>query len=287
MKRFLSEPLVHFLVLGAGLFLLYAWRGGSGASTERVVIGAGQIEHLVAGFARTWLRPPTPEELQGLLQDHVREELASREALALGLDRDDVIVRRRLRQKLEFLTEDLAALAEPGEDELAAYLRANPQSYELEPHFTFRQVFLSPERRGEALEAEAARLLAQLRATPDSADEAGDPTLLPEGLELAGASEIDRLFGEDFARSLDSVEPGDWAGPLRSAYGLHLVRVDAREAGRLPELDEVREAVSRDWFAARKRAALDAFYRGLLERYEVVIEPQSPSASPNSDGEAR
>jgi len=277
MKRFLREPLVHFLVLGAVLFTLYAWRGGSGLPVERVVIGAGQLEHLAAVFTRTWMRPPTAEELHGLLQDHVREELAAREALALGLERDDVIVRRRLRQKLEFLTEDLAALAEPSESELEAHLRAHPEGYELEPRITFRQVFLSPERRGERLEADALELLTQLTAAPDSADEAGDPTLLPEGLELAGTSEIDRLFGEEFAASLATVEPGTWTGPLSSAFGLHLVRVDVREAGRLPELGEVRDAVNRDWFAARKSAALDAFYAELLERYEVVIEPFPPS----------
>jgi hypothetical protein len=279
--RLLREPLVHFLVLGAALFALYAWRGGSEPSA-RIVIGAGQLEHLAAGFARTWLRAPTPEELQGLLRDHVREELATREALALGLDRDDTIVRRRLRQKLEFLTEDLVGLAEPSEAELAEYLRAHLEAYELEPRFTFEQVFLSPERRGEALDADAQRLLAELRATPELED--GDPTLLPAGLELAGTSEIDRIFGGDFARALGALAPGDWDGPLRSAFGLHLVRIAAREAGRLPELDEVREAVSRDWFAERKRAALDAFYADLLGRYEVVIEPELPASSAASTG---
>jgi hypothetical protein len=285
MKRFLREPLVHFLVLGAALFALDRWRGGAAEARERIVIGAGQLEHLAAGFARTWLRPPTPEELRGLVRDHVREELATREALTLGLDRDDTIVRRRLRQKLEFLTEDVASLAEPSEAELETWLRAHPQAYELEPRFTFQQVFLSPERRGEALEADAQRLLAELRAQPEL--EAGDPTLLPEGLELAGTSEIERLFGDDFARALAALEPGGWGGPLRSAFGLHLVRIGARETGRLPELAEVREAVSRDWFAAKKRAALDAFYDGLLERYEVVIEPPPSSEGPDEAGQTR
>lgn len=288
MKRLLREPLVHFLVLGAALFAIYELRNGSGAPAGRIVIGAGQIEHLAAGFARTWMRPPTQEELAGLLRDHVREELATREALALGLDRDDTIVRRRLRQKLEFLTEDLAGLAEPTDAELEAFLRAHPGSFAVEPRFSFQQVFLSPERRGEELEADARALLEELATAgaDPTASERGDPTLLPEALELASASEIDRLFGDGFARALETAEPGRWAGPLRSGYGLHLVLVGASEVGRLPDLAEAREAVSREWFAVRRQEALDAFYAQLLERYEVVIEPLPPAPVDSSPGAA-
>ena len=151
MKRWLREPLVHFLVLGAALFLFYEWRGGGGGpGSSRIVIGSGQIEHLAAGFARTWSRPPTEAELKGLIDDWVREEIATREAMAMGLDRDDTVLRRRLRQKLEFLVEDAAAAAPTTDAELEAWLGEHADSYAVPPEITLRQVFVSPERHGDA-----------------------------------------------------------------------------------------------------------------------------------------
>ena len=280
----LREPLLHFAILGAILFWLSGARGGLGGPDRRIALGAGDVAQLVAGFERTWQRPPTQQELDGLLEDRVREEIYYREALALGLDRDDTIVRRRMRQKLEFLSEDLAAV-EPGEAELEAWLAANRAAFREEPRLSFRQVYLSRDRRGEALRADAERLLAKLRAAGDAAEpaEAGDPLLLPgESAELS-RSEVARLFGGGFAARVFELAPGRWEGPVESAYGLHLVLVRARREGRDPALAEVRDAVAREWLADRRQQAREDLYRELRSRYQVEIAaPRSP-ASPAAE----
>ena len=164
MKSILREPLVHFLLLGGLLFLFFEWRGSGGPTSSRIVITPGLVEHLASGFARTWQRPPTDAELKGLIDDYVKEEIATREAVGMGLDRDDTIIRRRLRQKLEFLVEDAASSAPPTDAELQAWLDEHPQSFRAEPQLAFRQVYVSPERRGASAATDAEKLLARLRA---------------------------------------------------------------------------------------------------------------------------
>jgi hypothetical protein len=270
--RILREPLLHFFVLGAGLFALFAWlRGPLADSPERIHVDAARVEQLALGFARTWQRPPTQEELAGLLNDYVREEILYREALALGLDRDDTIVRRRMRQKLEFLSEDIAPVADPDEAALTRHLVEHADAYRIEPRIALRQVFVSRDRRGDAALADAQALLLRLSTDP-SAAEAGDASLLPDVLPLAPLGEVARVFGEAFAEEVAELPAGQWSGPVESGFGLHLVLVEQREEGRTPALDEVREAVRNDWLAARRAEANEAFYRSLRERYEVTVD---------------
>jgi hypothetical protein len=279
----LREPLVHFLLIGGALFALFRWTGGSGGpDSNRIVIGPGQVEHLAGTFARTWSRPPTHEELKGLVDEYVREEMATREARSMGLDREDTVIRRRLRQKLEFLVEDAAEAVPPTEAELQAWLDAHPETYRREPQVAFRQVFLSPDRRGKATEAEAKALLRRLeRAGPGADIEGlGDSIMLPDEFDLAPLSLASRTFGNDFARRLEEIEPGHWTGPVRSGYGLHLVLVRERVEGRAPALDDVRDAVVRDLLASRRKQRLEAMYDKLLARYTVVIEMPDAQASP-------
>jgi hypothetical protein len=163
-RSFLREPLVHFLLLGALLFVYFEWKGGgSGPGSTRITITPGLVEHLASGFARTWQRPPTDEELKGLVDEHVKEEIATREALAMGLDRDDAIIRRRLRQKMEFLAEDAVDQVQPTDAELQAWLDRHPEAFRAESRLALRQVYVSTERRGASARAEAERLLARLR----------------------------------------------------------------------------------------------------------------------------
>ncbi len=189
----------------------------------------------------------------------------------MGLDRDDTIVRRRMRQKLEFVTEDAAALA-PSDAELQAYLRQHPDAFRTEPRLSFRQVYLSPERRGDAAEADARTLLARLGDAGAEASVKGDALMVPDALSDAPRGEVARLFGEDFATRLVEIEPGSWTGPVQSGYGWHLVFVRERTPGRIPELAEVRDAVEREWVAARRKEVVEATYQKLRERYTVVIE---------------
>ena len=281
MKRLLREPLLHFLLLGAGLFLAYGLlqRNGGGGEPGQILVTRGQIEHLALGFAKTWQRPPTPVELAGLVHDRVREEVYCREALALGLDQEDTVIRRRLRQKMEFVSDDIAALLEPTEAELEEYLRTHADSFRVEPRFTFRQVYLDPQKHGERLADEVAQLLTQLNQAGDGFDASalGDSLLLEPQFAGLPRGDVAKQFGEAFALELERLEPGHWRGPVESGYGVHLVFVSERTQGRLPLLAEVRDAVRREWDNARRLAANEAFYQELLGHYRVTIEGPEPA----------
>ena len=270
-RRLLREPLLHFLALGAALFVLFARVGGGDPAGHRIVVGRGTIDHLAATFRLTWQRPPTRAELDDLVADYVREEIYAREARALGLDQGDVVVNRRLRQKMELLAASAAEQEAPSDAELETWLREHADRYREEPRVTFRQVHLSRERRGAATDGDAARLLVELRAGADPAA-LGDPSLLPAELREAKLSDVAQQLGEAFAARVGELDPGAWTGPIESPYGAHLVRVESRTEGRSPPLVEAREAVLRDWQSARIDAAEETFYRALRDRYQVLIE---------------
>jgi hypothetical protein len=275
-KRILKEPLLHFLLLGAALFMAYGLMSepGSSSAPGNIVVTAGQVEHLVAGFAKTWQRPPTDGELKGLIDDWVRDEIATREATALGLDKGDTVIRRRLRQKLEFVSDDIAAQTEPTDADLSAYLQAYPESFRVEPQFTFSQVFLDPAKHGNNLARDTAQLSAQLKQLGAKVDSSalGDSLLLERTFQSAPTSEIAKQFGEEFAAALGELSPGQWQGPVESGYGVHLVLVRERTEGRLPELADVRDDVAREWANARRLELNGKFYEELLKRYTVTIE---------------
>ena len=275
MRRLLREPLVHFLALGALLFVLYgALNRGAPASSE-IVVDRARVESLAAQFARVWQRPPTPEELRGLVDDFVREEVLYREGLALRLDRDDPVIRRRVGQKVAFLA-DAQAATEASDTELQAWLDAHRDDYRVEPRTSLRQLYFDPARRGARLDADVAAARAALaRGVPG---ERGDTTLLPPALEAARTSELARVFGDRFAQAVAALPVGGWHGPVRSSYGVHLVEVRAREPARTPALAEVRPAVERDLLRARAEEAGEAFYRSLRERYTVRIEADAVTA---------
>ena len=185
------------------------------------------IENLVTGFTRTWQRPPTQDELQGLVRDYIREEAAYRQALALGLDRDDMIVRRRLRQKLEFVSEDLATRSEPSDAELQSFLQGHRGAFQTEPLFSFRQIYFNPQARGKAIHRDVSRVLGELQHFGSHAQDAdlGDPFLLQQNFEDVSLSDLKKTFGEQFASAISALPVGSWKGPIESGYGTHLVYV--------------------------------------------------------------
>jgi hypothetical protein len=288
----LKEPLLHFVVLAVGLFGLsrvYSNKPAPEPSqqsapeqvekparqlSDTIVVSQQRIESLILRWHKTWQRPPTREEVNGLIEDYIREEVFYREALAMGLDRDDTLIRRRLRQKLEFLAEDFADTVEPTDQELQQFLDEHPDSFRHEGRVTFRQVYLNRDRRGDSLEADAKHLLDKLRSKTDVEDSAelGDPFLLPHFHKDLRESEVANLFGRSFISQLRRVEIGKWSGPIESGYGVHLVLVHERTKGRLPELKEVRDAVRREWFASRRATSKEKFYQNLRQRYKVVVE---------------
>lgn len=272
MGKLLREPLLHFLILGAALFLVYdLGQETAQPGARRIVVTAAQVEQLAAQFSRTWLRPPTAAELDNLVERHVRGEVFYREAMAMGLGRDDPYVRNRLAIKLEFLLDDLSADAGPAEGELRRFLEKHPERFAEPARYSFHQVYLNPERH-DAPQAGAARLLAQLRGGADPAG-LGDVSMLPPGLAAASREEIARQFGEAFADTLAGLAPGDWEGPVASPFGLHLVRVTAHQPGRQPALAEIREAVLAEWREQRRRETRAQAYERLRERYEIIVAP--------------
>jgi hypothetical protein len=274
-QKFLREPLVHFLALGALVFLLFHLATGGHETQEgKIVVTGGKLEQLVTGFSRTWQRPPTHQELDGLVEDYIREEVLYREAMAMRLDKDDTIVRRRMRQKLEFLTEDAAAAAPSTDADLKEWLDKHPDKFHVEPMWAFSQVYFKASHAGDNASAAASKVLAQLDSAGDdiAAAELGDKTMLPHQLPLSRVDEITSIFGDEFARRIVQLERGRWIGPIQSGYGWHLVYVSDRTEARLRPLSEVREAVQREWLAARRKEIIDATYSKLREKYAVVVE---------------
>lgn len=259
--RTLREPLLWFLLAGAVLFVVTGRAGERGAGGEiRVTDAERQRLH------DQWLvqtgSPPTPVELERLVEQWIREEIYYREALALGLDEGDVIIRRRLVQKLAFLTEDLAAAAEPTADELAAYHARHADRYLQPARASFSHRYFSGQRR-EDPEAAA-------RAALADPDDAGDPFMLQRTYAARSDAEIAELFGGDFAAALADLPTGEWQGPIRSAYGWHLVRIEERLPARAPALEEVAQRVRADLIQERRTAANEAFFESLRGRYRVV-----------------
>ena len=276
---------MHFLALGALVFLLFHLVTSRGETQDgKIVVTRGKVEQLVTGFSRTWQRPPTQQELDGLVEDYIREEVLYREALAMGLDKDDTIVRRRMQQKLEFLIEDAAAAASPSDADLNEWLDKHPDKFQVEPTLAFSQVYFKATPTGDNASAAASKVLAQLDSVRESvaAAELGDTTLLPHQLPLSRVDEIASVFGHEFARRIAQLERGRWIGPIQSGFGWHLVYVSERTEGRLRPLSEVREAVQREWLAARRKEIVEATYNKLRGKYAVVVEGLPPQVNARS-----
>ena len=273
-RSWLREPLLHFLLLGAGLFLLFRLVASDSGAPKEIVISEPRVEALAQGFARAWMRPPTAQELNGLVEDYIKEEIYYREAVTMGLDRDDVVIRRRLRQKLEFVSEDTAAALEPTDEQLQGYLQQHADKFLQPGRLSFQQLQFSVERRGEAARHDAEKVLGQLQAGRGPADpaQAGDATLLPAGLDDASPQDIASAFGEDFAGQIDKAPVGQWSGPLQSSYGWHIVRVTARTPAVAPTLEQVRPIVLREWQFEQNQKQSGEFYQSLRKQYDVRVE---------------
>lgn len=268
-KKLLREPLLHFFVLGAFLFVLFAWQSDDALQApDDIIVDKMHVDALKVQFQRLWKRSPTPDELQNLVNSWVREEIFYREGLALGLDRKDPVLRRRVAKQMEYLSEDII---EPTSSpvELEEWFAKNADNYRVDPHFSFRQLYMNPASHGAAFEVQIEETK---QALARGEMPAGDVSLLPAALENASLTEVRRTFGQEFAESLQRVAVGEWVGPVKSGYGLHFVHVDSMQASRAPELDEVRDAVERDYLADRKRILKELIYETLQTRYNIVYE---------------
>lgn len=272
LRRLVREPLLHFLALGAVLFLMLG-RGPPAPAAGQIVVSKDDIARIAAGFASTWQRPPTTDELKGAIADDVREEVLYRAGTELGLDKDDTIVRRRVSQKMQFFLE--GTVEAPTESDLKNYLAQNAEHFRTDPLVAFRQVFVSSKRNNARQEAEA--LLPKLVSGGPETRSFGDVMLLPETFGPTPLRDIASQFGAEFARGLAAAKPGGWTGPIASAYGFHLVLVASVTPARVPALAEVRPAVEREWFAQRRKIVLDSKFAELRSRYTIRIEGETPA----------
>ena len=259
--RLLREPLVHFLAAGALVFALFG--NSTSADERRIVVDAAQVERLAGQFAQNFRRAPSADELDALIRDDVKEEVYYREALRLGLDRDDEVVRRRMRSKMEAFADTAEDVADPDDVTLQRWLDTHAARFAGEAAYSFDQRYLGSDA------ARAQKGLARLR---QGAEFAGDAIPLPAQFESIGAGEVADLFGDGFSAALDRLPIGQWRGPVGSGLGQHLVRVRARQPAPKPQLSAIRQRVENDWRAAMARERSERAYRALLNRYEVVIE---------------
>lgn len=264
MKAILREPLLHFILLGAGIFALFTVFDSAPppVSSDLLEITEADAERLVQQHQATWRRPPTEQELAGLIDNLVSEEVLVREALTLGLDRGDAIIRQRLALKMEFLMESGAEFVEAPDDVLAAHLAAHPERFTRAGLVSFEQFMLSPEASPEAT-------VAAVR-TGKWADSLIAPSLLPSRLPPSPPSVVDGTFGPGFHKTVSALTSGDWSGPVESTYGPHIIRVLSKSPARLPPLSEIRDNVERDWRATIRVELADQRLEAMKNRYEII-----------------
>ena len=272
-----KEPLLHFMVLGALVFALYSFVGPDQPDDDEIVVTRGKQEHLVTAFTRTWQRPPSQLELTNIVDDWIREEIAYREGLRMGLDTDDTIIRRRLRQKLEVLAEDIVSMAEPSEELLRQYLDENRTTYTRQGEYTLRQVYFNVDERGVAAEQDAAQALLLLETDTGltNPEDLGDRISLPHRFVNKREYELAGSLGGDFVDSLKDLEPGKWQGPILSGYGLHLVFIEAFTPGTPLTFEEAEREVRRDWANEQRVKAIDTLYEELRKQYEITVDPMT------------
>ena len=284
--RLIREPFVQFLLIGVAIFAIYDLGASqSEPPRDRIVVTEGRVQQLALVFAKTWQRSPSPQEMRGLIDAYVKEEIYYREAIKLGLDRDDTLIRRRMQQKMEFLSE-------PSDDRLAAsdatlqsFYDANQADFLIEPEVEFQQILIDSEKDREPAEARAEQLLRQLRDSSQDVDasELGDATLLPYATRLSSVTRIGNAFGENFAKKLATLPAGEWTGPIKSPFGLHLVHITDRRDERLSPLNEIRKAVEQKWRTQERDQFQQDEYDRLRANYEVVAPLNETAAGSGAE----
>jgi hypothetical protein len=290
MKHFAREPLVHFALLGALLFGAYAYydrkQGVAADPSKQIELTVGDLSQLVQVFRAQWRRDPAPEEFRLLVEEKAREEILYREALALGLDKDDTIVKRRLAQKMQFLAEDVAAAREPSIEELATWYQAHNDRFVFPPRVSFRQLYFSTDRRHAAARDDAAAALTKLAGQPEDSSLAAslaDVSMFQDYYRDRTPEYLGKEFGPSFALTVAKLAPGSWQGPFESGFGWHLVFVDTLIPGRAPAFEEVEDEVKRAWLAERKVEAWRKTYDDLRAKYTVLVP--APAGGESAGGE--
>jgi peptidyl-prolyl cis-trans isomerase C len=290
MTRFLREPLVHFLAIGAVLLGLYGLappgHPTAVAPSKEIRLSQGEIAQLTQLFQSQWRRLPTPQELQRLVENKVEQEVLYREALAMGLDKDDEIVKRRMAQKMQFLAEDVAAAREPTTDELKTWFEKSSAKFAQPPRLSLRHLYFSPDRRGERARDDAQQALAKLAGQPVDAPAAtslADPFMFQEYYRDRAPEFLGKEFGPQFAVAVARLAPGSWQGPIESGFGWHLVFMDTVVPGRAPAFEEIEADVRAAWLGEQKALAWAKSYKTMRASYTVLLPgpPEAAAASPS------
>lgn len=290
MRSLLREPLLHFVIIGAALFLTWPFIAERVAPpSKQIVISQGQMQRAIEIFYKTHLHPPTPRDLANLEEEEIKTEVYYREGVALGIDRDDEIIRRRIAQKLQFMTQDTVDQEVPGDAELQRFLDTHRSDFGGEPQIAFSQVYLNPDRHGDEIARDAARLLTHLNSADGRLDYGADSDVLPlpNDFEVTPVHVIANMFGDDFAAAVAAQPPGRWVGPIRSGYGLHLVLVREKRQASQPRLQQIRRAVLREWQSARRTEANMKAYQRMRAKYVVKVEmpPELQTAAAGLEAE--
>jgi hypothetical protein len=275
--RWLREPLLQFLLVGLALFVGYRAvnpRASPHEEPGRIELTADDLRQIRFAWLAQGRPALSPEQMQSLVEARVREEILYREALALGLDEDDTIVRRRMAQKMEFLFEDVAALRQPTTDEMRAWFEKRSERFERPARASFRHLYFSPDRRGPSAHEDAARTLERIAAEPvdgSGATAQADPFMFQDYYGDVSFDEVARTFGPGFARALFQLAPGAWSGPIESGYGWHLVGVDSITPAEIPSFEEVEPEVRRGWIEDQRAELRERAFEAMRARYEVVL----------------
>ena len=279
MKKWHKEPLLHFLMIGAAIFVVFSIANKEDAadSGNKIVVSSAEIKRLGDSWYKRRNRPPSVSELQGLIEAYIKEEIYYREALSLGLDQNDTIIRRRLMQKMEFLSDDLAELSQPDEAELNKYFVDNKNKYQFPARTSFTHIYFSLDKRGARALEDSKRVLADLDVP--RAPERGDRFMMEYEFVDETPSEVARIFGSGFAKQLFTLDTNTWQGPVASGYGFHLVRISEKTDARMPELASVIEKVRTDFMFEQRQKTNKEIYDKFKERYEIVIEDMTEQSS--------
>jgi peptidyl-prolyl cis-trans isomerase C len=286
-KRWLREPLLHFLLIGLVLFGVYAYtnRGRTGTESPRqIVLSLDELATMTAYFESQWHRRPTPQEFQAMVEDKIKEEVLYREGLVMGLDKGDTIVKRRMAQKMQFLAEDVAAAHEPSTVELKAWFEKNTDKFSLPSRYSFRHIYFSPDKRGSNAHNDAAQTLARIAGQPEGSPQIpsmADRFMFQDYYGDRTPSAIAKEFGPQFAVALEKLKPDSWQGPIESGFGWHLVFVDTVIPGRTPAFEEVESEVKTAWLGQEKAQAWHKAYQTMRAKYTVLLPgpPDKQTAS--------
>ncbi len=301
LTRWFREPLLHFLLIGLAVFGIYAYmhRGRGGVESSRqIVLSLDELQQMDTYFVSQWHRQPSPAEFQALVEDKIREEVLYREGLAMGLDKDDTIVKRRMAQKMQFLAEDVGAAHEPSTAEVKAWFEKNSRKFALPSRYSFRHLYFSEDKRGNNAQADAIKTLIKIAGQPEDSKVAGslaDQFMFQDYYGDRTPEALAKEFGPQFAVALEKVKPGSWQGPIQSGYGWHLVFVDTVIPGRTPALEEIEGEVKTSWLGEQKATAWKKAYTEMRAKYTVLFpSPKSkldtqepaPAAAPKKQAPA-